>query len=360
MSLISISYYYRKLMPLAVIGAIFFILFYLTIKFYLAYLDSQKVVPIVINPIFSKISSPTLFDPLDTTHKPITFPDNIAITLDTIEGRPIIATAAAKVFFIPQASTKFGYVQNAYLMAKTFEIDTDQTQYTLEGKNIIFAAPDRTLKIDISNFNFEYKYNYENNLQVFENTTIPDQDTVIEKAKSFLTDVGRYPEELAQGTENVTLFHYDDQTKQFVKVDSVEKANAVEIDYFRPEIDGISMIASKYPYSQNYIVMTFNENTSIVLKSQIKFFDKESEKYGVYPLKTGDQAYQELQNKKATIISNGNGSTDVVIKKMFLSYFDPDFYQEYLEPVFVFLGENGFVAYVPALASDYLTTSEEK
>jgi hypothetical protein len=347
-------------MPLAVIGGIFIILFYLTIKFYLAYLDSQKVAPLVINPIFSKIVSPELLDPTDTTTKPIQFPDNISISLDTIEGRPIIATAAAKVFFIPEASTKFGYVQNAYLMAKTFDIDTDQTQYSLEGKNIIFAAPDKNLKIDISNFNYEYKYSYENNPQVFENTTLPDQDTVIEKAKSFLTDVGRYPEELAQGTENVTLFHYDDQTKQFVKVDSVEKANAVEVDYFRPEIDGISLVTSRYPFSQNYIVMTFNETNSIVLKAQIKFYEKESDKYGLYPLKTGDEAYQELQNKQATILSTGDGSTDVVIKSMFLYYFEPSFYQPYLEPVFFFLGQNGFAAYVPAIAKDYLTTSEEK
>ncbi len=47
--------------------------------------------------------------------------------------------------------------------------------------------------------------------------------------------------------------------------------------------------------------------------------------------------------------------TSIKIKKMFFAYFDPDIYQSYLQPVYVFLGENNFVGYVPAVSADYLT-----
>ena len=38
---------------------------------------------------------------------------------------------------------------------------------------------------------------------------------------------------------------------------------------------------------------------------------------------------------------------------MFLGYYDPDVYQEYLQPMYVFLGDNNFVAYLPAITDDY-------
>lgn len=39
---------------------------------------------------------------------------------------------------------------------------------------------------------------------------------------------------------------------------------------------------------------------------------------------------------------------------MFLGYFDPDVYQEYLQPVYVFIGDDDFVSYVPAVSGEYL------
>jgi hypothetical protein len=39
---------------------------------------------------------------------------------------------------------------------------------------------------------------------------------------------------------------------------------------------------------------------------------------------------------------------------MFLAYYDPDIYQEYLQPVYVFVGEPNFIAYVPAISNEYL------
>ena len=47
-------------------------------------------------------------------------------------------------------------------------------------------------------------------------------------------------------------------------------------------------------------------------------------------------------------------TTNITIRKMFLGYFDPDVYQEYLQPVYVFVGDGDFVGYVPAVSGEYL------
>jgi GTP cyclohydrolase III len=39
---------------------------------------------------------------------------------------------------------------------------------------------------------------------------------------------------------------------------------------------------------------------------------------------------------------------------MFLAYLDLDAYAEYVQPVYVFLGNDNFVGYVPAIDDKYL------
>ena len=136
----------------------------------------------------------------------------------------------------------------------------------------------------------------------------------------------------------------------------MQDANAVEVDFYRADIDGIGTIPPKYYNSQNYVVLIYaKDKQPNILKAELKYFERQTDKVGIYPLKSGAQAWQDLQSGKGTIISLGtNDSANVSIKSMKLFYFDPDIYQSYLEPAYVFVGENGFVAYVEAVRSDYI------
>jgi hypothetical protein len=71
----------------------------------------------------------------------------------------------------------------------------------------------------------------------------------------------------------------------------------------------------------------------------------------VYPLKTGDTAYDELKAGKGIVIAKPRQSTNVTIHKMYLAYLDLDVYQEYLQPVYVFEGgkDDPFVGYIQAV-----------
>jgi len=75
---------------------------------------------------------------------------------------------------------------------------------------------------------------------------------------------------------------------------------------------------------------------------------------GIYPLKSGDLAWEELTKGKGIVLSNPKEKKEVVIKQMSLAYLDPDFYQPYLQPVYLFIGEDNFSAFVPAVSFDYL------
>lgn len=303
--------------------------------------------PLAIDPIFGKIAKIKFSRPVD-------YPPNPEFILDTIEGEPTTATQTAKVYYLPQTPPRFGYLQTIYLMANSLGFNTELTKHVVEGENAIFQDEEKKLVINITKFNFEYKYNYSENESIFEEAVLVSDDLIREKVKEFLRVLGRYTEELAQGKDNLIFLHYNSQTKEFDVVDNRNDANAVEIDFYRPDIDSFPIVAPKYFNSQNYIVALFQNEKYKILKAQVKFFEKEEQKVGIYPLKTGEQAWQELKEKRGVIVSAGRNNNQITIKKMFLGYYDPDVYQEYLQPVYVFLGDNGFVAYTPAIKEEYV------
>ena len=90
------------------------------------------------------------------------------------------------------------------------------------------------------------------------------------------------------------------------------------------------------------------------MKAQIKYFAQSEDQIGIYPLRSTDQAFEDLKGGKGIVISSSQPDGEVKIKKVFLAYYDPDTYQEYMQPVYVFLGENKFVAYVTAVTDEYL------
>jgi len=303
--------------------------------------------PLAIDPIFGKIAK------IKFSHS-IDYPSGPEFIFDTIEGEPTTATQTAKIYYLSQTSPRFGYLQTAYLMADNLGVDTELTKHIIDGENVIFQDEEKKLVVNITKFNFEYEYNYADNESIFQNAVFASDDLIREKVKESLRVLGRYPEELAQGKDNLIFLYYNSQTKEFDVVDNRNNANAVEIDFYRPDIDSFPIVAPKYFNSQNYVVVLSQGEQYKTLKAQINFFEKEEQKVGIYPLKTGEQAWQELKEKRGAIISAGRNNNQITIKKMFLAYYDPDVYQEYLQPVYVFLGENGFVAYVPAIKEEYM------
>lgn len=350
MSLTQLSEFVRKYYPFGILGILFFLIIFYAIQLALVVVDSRKPVSLYINPIFNQIKKPYLSEASPS--------GSLKYQLDTVDGKPITATKSAQVLFMPQAETKFGYREKLYLIAKSLGFNTESSGYRLIGSQASFSEPKQKLTIDIRNFNFDYKYSFENDKSVFENVRTPNQEESIEKAVEFLQTAGRYPQELSQGKTNVVFLKYDTENNSMGVLSSNLEANLVEVDFYRPDIvanpNPIPVVSPKYFNSQNYVLMMFkNDGTYKVLRAQVKFYDRSAEQIGVYPLRSGEQAYDDLKKGKGLVIAQPQ-TTNVTIRKMFLGYFDPDVYQEYLQPVYVFLGDGDFVGYVPAVSGEYL------
>jgi hypothetical protein len=286
-------------------------------------------------------------------------PTKLSYILDTIDERVPTATLSAAIFPIPPSSVKIGYSERLLAMGKTFGIDTDTVKYRLDGTNAFFDDGLQKLTVDTATFNYEYQYDVTKDPNLFTNTQIPSEDEITQKAIDFMQKIDRYPAAFAQSKPVITYYTYNPKTTELKISDSAEQtSNMVEVDFFRPDIsanpDNISTVTSKFPHSSNYIAMVFTDQDVKVVKSQIKFFDIAPDQQGVYPLKTGPVAWQDLQDGNAYIISAPPNQSEIIIKRIFLAYYEPDIYQPYMEPVYVFMGDNNFVAYVPAIDSSLL------
>ncbi|MBI5127515.1 hypothetical protein HZA76_03630 [Candidatus Roizmanbacteria bacterium] len=347
MTLTELSYKIRKLLPFLLLFALIFLIIFYSFKLLFIYLESNQEKPAIVPRIFGKISSPEVSNATSSA--------GFEFSLDTVEGKPLTSTDSAKVYFLPKPATRFGYREKIYLMAKTLGFDTEAVKHRLVNNMATFDDGKQLLTINIGNFNFKYESKPDSNALSVSGTFIPSRKEIENKATDFLRTIGRYPDELSTGTINIIYLKYNPISESYTNVVNRSEANLVEIDFYRPNPDNVPVATPRFFNSQNFVVMLFDENGYQVVKSQIAFFEKSETQVDLYPVKSGDIAWQELLNGKGSVVAATMGKKDVTIKKMFISYYDPEIYQNYLQPVYVFLGDNDFVAYVPAITSEFLS-----
>jgi len=348
MTLTELSYYSRKMLPFLVIFFLVVLIIFYLFKLIFLYLQLQPKDKVInINPVFGKIRRPALKEPLASS--------SADFVLDTIEGQPITATDTAKIYFLPPSYSRLKFLQQIYLMAKAVGFDTENVKHSLVNTEATFDDGQQKMTIDITNFNFSYEYKLRelNRDNFFENSRLPNEGEIQNKAANFLNAVGRYPEELAQWKRNLVYLTYEPDSQTIIIVPQSAVSNIVEVDFYRADIDNFPIVSPKYFNSPNYVMIAFSKDGFRIVKAQVNFFERSKDQVGIYPIKTGEAAWQELKNNQEIVINPASGKT-VNIKKMFLGYFDPDVYQNYLQPVYVFLGDNNFVGYVAAIDNKYL------
>lgn len=353
MSLTELSFYVRKYYPFGILGALIILIVFYSFQLFFLFLQNKPKGP-TIDPIFNVLKRPVVPEASSSA--------NIKFTLENIEGRPVTATDTARVFFLlPPPRTPFGFREKAYLIAQTFDFDTDTVNFLLQGKNAVFSDATKKLTVDIQNFNFFFQYAFADKPGLFDIAKTPSTNEAQGQAINLLQSIDVYPPELATGKTNTIYFNFNPESKTIRPTNKGEDGNMVEVDFARADIDGFPTVSPTFFNSQNFVLMAFfTDGTFQILRSQVKFFAKSTEQFGIYPVRTGDEAYADLQKGEGIVVSNPQDLDTVVIKSMFMGYYDPDEYQDYLQPVYVFVGEDNFVAYVPAVSKQYIAKPGEK
>ena len=300
---------------------------------------------------FNKLPSPQ-FSFVATSSSGLKF------TLENVEGRPPETTAAGKIYTLPKKlpsllgserakkfAAKLGFPKDPELLTSTYY------QYT-DPNNLL-----RTLSLDIVNMHFRLKYDYTKNPLIFEEAQLQSKEQAINEVKNFLSAGNLFDESILKGKITTDLLTYDIPSKKFVPATSVSAAKAVRINFFRNDLDGLKVLSPRSDQSYTYVLYAPAKSlNSQILEIAYTFWPIAFDDSATYPLRTGSQAWQDLIDGYAYVVTMGGNtiSSKIVIRNIYLAYYDSEEPQSFLQPIFVFEGDKHFVAFVPAVSAEWL------
>ncbi len=276
-----------------------------------------------------------------------------SMQLETIEGTVPAASASAAVYFMPKVAPNLLGLNKAQDFATRLEFDPTPIQ---ESKNIYrFNDPQlplRRLRFDIVSGNFIVRYAFERDPSVFIEKNLPLPEAAKLETINLLEAYNLYPADLSEGTPVVTFSRLNGE--QMVSTSSLSQADAVRVDFFRKMI-GDTKIFTPVPDEAPVAIMVSGAANAKkhVLQLAYTFWPIDYQTSATYGLKTSEEAWAELQTTKRYIARMPAGGGPAVVRNVYLGYYDSFEPQTYLQPIFVFEGDNGFLAYVPAVAQPW-------
>ncbi len=130
----------------------------------------------------------------------------------------------------------------------------------------------------------------------------------------------------------------------YEEIDKETKKVLVNYAFYRPDPD-FGLIRA--------VVSGSKEQAEKIVEMDYNYTVVDYTKNGTYPLKSGDVAWQEISNGGGFVTVKGPMNGNVAIRRIVLGYYDSPS-QSYAMPIYVFLGDRGFVGYVSAVADNVL------
>jgi len=258
----------------------------------------------------------------------------------------------AKVYVIYRPNTTFLALEEDTKTAVNFGFSDAPVEVKpgiYEFKN---STTNKTLTVNVLDGDFVMTYPYSSDQILLEGAKAPSKADTTAIASSFLDKGGKMTDDLINGEKNVSFWQI--QNTGLKSVSAQSEANAARVDFYRQNLDDKKIVSSNFGQaSVSVLVSGSTLDAKRIIGVNFKDLQINKESFSTYPIKTSQEAIDSLNAGNywtAIDVSNKN----ITIRKMYLAYFEPTTLTNYLQPVFVFEGDNGFVAYIPAVSSDYL------
>lgn len=278
---------------------------------------------------------------------------NLTYTLETPEGGlPTNLPTQAKVFFMPRSVANLLSLDVAKSKSSSLGFGSNAVQ--VSDTIYRFTSPKfpTTLQVNIITGTFSISYDLINDPAPIDYKP-PIAKVAEDVFRSFLSDGGVLPDDL---TGTVTHDFLKISEGELVSALSLSESNFIKINLFRKDYDGLaSMTANPDQANVWAIISGASYKGQKIIASEYHYHPVDESQYSTYPLKTPTDAYAELQNGTAYIASVGlnQDGDSLKIRRIFLAYFDPETDTDYFQPIYVFEGDNGFMAYTSAVSAEY-------
>lgn len=280
---------------------------------------------------------------------------NFSYSLDTTTGSlPKLGVEAGfnklmKVYFITRFYATLLSPERSKGLAEKFGITAEpqilsETQYR-------FSASGKSLIVNLDSGNF--LYSKEATSSARENLDFDDK--LVSDFENILTNLGILTDDLKKGRTKVTLLK--NAGGNLIVTNLRTEASAAQISLWPQNIDQKSIFSPDFNKALvNATVYKSASDLENYLIIQFINFPIDTTTYATYPIKTAESAYNDLKGGKGVVILQPP-KPQVSISSVYLGYFISDKYTLYLQPIYIFEGQN-FVAYVPAISNEFFTPAK--
>ncbi|OGM29515.1 hypothetical protein A2630_00795 [Candidatus Woesebacteria bacterium RIFCSPHIGHO2_01_FULL_44_10] len=275
----------------------------------------------------------------------------VTYTLQTVTGQLPALPTQTKVYFMPQLSSNLLALESAKQKATSLgfvsePIAKSETIYTFPHPRV---PSDLEMNIITGSFSISYNLSIDSS-PVERRPSSPE--IAASQVRSFLSSANLLPEDLTGQTSHEFL---KIEALRLVDAISLSEADLVRVNLFRRAYDELPAVTPD-PKRANvwFLVTGASQREKQIVNGEYHYFPVDEEQSSTYPIKTAQDAYNELAAGAGYIANMGQSeSGQVVIREVYLAYYDAGEQVEFYQPVIVFAGDNNFIAYVPAVTADY-------
>lgn len=339
------AYYTKKFIA----GAVFLLIFVFVAKLSLNYYQAHQA---------SQIPPPTptpapAFGKLPALKLPAKDSQVVNFRIETVNGKiPEMATIEKVYFIPPRPAYTFFTKERALSFGRKFGFTNEPV--VLSGEEYRWTDPellDRTFSLNIFTNNFTLDYKFANDPTIFSDFVLPKKREAESFARSYLSSRNVMPENLSKGEITSEFLVFDGQNIK--KALNLSEANLIQVDFLRKNINELPVLTKEHHKGLvSFLISGAKDKKKKILKLEYILWLVDSENTATYPLKTGEEAFEELKIGGGAIISGGQQTT-AAIRNVYLAYLDTKEYQAFLQPIFVFEGDGRFVAYVAAVKEEW-------
>jgi hypothetical protein len=241
------------------------------------------------------------------------------------------------------------------------------------------SGVNRKLTFNIVTFDFTMTSNYLASLTVLGAQNLSDETTAIGTTEDFLRDIQLFPDDIdldktktRHPDQNYVTYPqlFSIQNGTLVSTTSLSKAQVIRVELYQKDIEydlntgrvgdlphmKLPIVYPNPPYSTMSFWIASGQNDPEVMQSEFTHQSiDQTDIEATYPIISAEQAFENLKQGKAYIASHFDpNSSDILINNVYLAYYMGKDQQDYLMPVIVFEGSNGFMAYVSAVSDEWV------
>lgn len=259
----------------------------------------------------------------------------------------------AKIFEKPQASLSLLADERVRRIASGYGFDADPEMLGPNHYRWYKYHPlEYSFEIYLDNYNFSLLSDYQTRPELVSGVLPPEKHRAITAVKNYLSRAELLPADVATSAGEVR--YLKSLAGQLVEAVSLSDASLIQVNLNRVPVDEIYPMFT--PKQNRAIVSSILTNAvggrNTIVQLTYDYHVVNYDRFETYPLKRVSDAIRELENGQAYVASDEEIESTVV-RDVLLGYFDSFDYQPFLQPIYIFSGDNGFVAYVPAIPGDY-------